>query len=346
MRPGAPLAIASAPMRVSLAGGGTDLPSYAERFGGAVISLAIDLRVVVAASPQGGSDLLSRLGAGTPIGHDELMRDQLAPAAIRRTGSHVGRLACVSAAPPGSGLGGSGAFLVALVHALRASRPPAPRAIAEEASAIEMEDVGRSVGKQDHYLAALGGLRALRIDRDGLVTDESVGLGDRLAAYVAERLLLFHTGVRHDAGAILAAQDEQTRRADGATLARLKAIHALVEPMLDAIRGERLEEIGPILSEHWRHKSGLSAAVAPPRVANLHELALRSGADGGKLIGAGGGGCILLSSRPRCQTRLRAAMRAAGATELRFAASPTGTVLRRAPLAGHSPALAVGGSAP
>jgi D-glycero-alpha-D-manno-heptose-7-phosphate kinase len=198
-----------------------------------------------------------------------------------------------------------------------------------------MEDLGRTVGKHDHYVAALGGLQVLRIGSGGHVSTESIRVGDGLATYIAERLLLFHTGLRHDAGAILAAQDRQTRHSDGSTLDRLNAIHSLVEPMLGAIRHERPDEIGPILDEHWRHKSRLSDAVAVPRATGLYEIALESGADGGKLLGAGGGGFMLLSCRPGEQRRLRAAMTSAGATELRFVASPLGSSLRHELLDGE-----------
>jgi len=329
------IAIASAPMRVSLAGGGTDLPSYAERFGGTVVSLAIDRRVVVGACPRAVGSLVERLGDGSRIGHGELMRDEFTRAAMRRVGTEVAELGCVSAAPPRSGLGGSGAFLVALVHALRAASPPAAEALAEEASTIEMDDLGRVVGKQDHYVAALGGLQTLHIGAAGAVSTEAVRVSDAFAAYVADRLLLFHTGLSHDAGEVLAAQDRQTRRSEASTLARLNAIHALVGPMLDAIRRERLDEIGPILDEHWRNKAGLSDAVAVPRANDLYELATESGADGGKLLGAGGGGFMLLSCRPGRQGELRAAMASAGATELRFALSQSGSTLRREPLGGR-----------
>lgn len=328
------IAIASAPMRISLAGGGTDLPSYAERFGGSVVSLAIEHRVTVAASPWPGEDLFELLGEGHRIDHRELMREGFAPAAMRRIGVGGAQLACVSTAPPCSGLGGSGAFLVALVRALRAGQALAPAALAEEASTIEMTDLGRPVGKHDHYVAAFGGLRVLRIGRDGDVSTETVRVSDELAGYVAERLLLFHTGLRHDAGAVLGAQDRQTRSSDSSTLDRLHAIHSLVRPLLEAIEGDRLEQIGPILNEHWCHKARLSDAVAAPRATELYDLALESGSDGGKLLGAGGGGFMLFSCRPGQQRRLRAAMTAAGATELRFAASAEGVRLRLEPPGG------------
>lgn len=321
------IAVASAPMRISLAGGGTDLPSYAEYRGGTVVSLAIDRRVAVAVGPGVRENPFGRLGQGERISHRELMQAGFAPAAIRRVGAGEPRCACVSAAPPRSGLGGSGSFLVACVHALRAGDPPAPVALAEEASAIEMEDLGRSVGKQDHYLAALGGLQVLHIDPRGAVAVETIGAGEAFEAFVAERLLLFHTGIRRDAAAVLAGQHRRTRRADRPTLAALDAIHSLVEPMLDAIRSERFEEVGPLLSRHWRHKEKFGDAVAIERAARLHQLGLGAGAEGGKLLGAGGGGFMLFSCRPERHPSLRAAMRSAGAEELPFAFSAAGSSL-------------------
>lgn len=338
-------AVASAPMRISVAGGGTDLPSYAERFGGTVVALAIDLRVTVAVSPAAADEPFGLLGEGLRIDHDELMEDGFAAAALRRVGVETPHLACVSGAPPRSGLGGSGAFLVALLHALRAGWSPQAATLAEEASQIETEDLGRCVGKQDHYVAALGGLQVLRFGRDGSVSTQEVRIGERLETYLRERLLLFDTGLSHDAGAVLAAQDRKTRDADGATLGRLHGIHSLVEPMLAAIGDQGFEEIGPILSEHWRHKELLSEAVAGPRISALYALALASGADGGKLVGAGGGGFLLLSCRAGEQSRLRAAMTSAGATELRFGPTAVGSQVRlRSTAAAREPMVAEQGA--
>lgn len=324
--------IASAPMRVSLAGGGTDLPSYADHFGSTVVGLAIDRYVQVLCCRADQAEQLDALLEGVEhIGHDELLEDGLTQAAMRRVGSPDVRLACVSDATPRSGLGGSGAFLVALLAALRGGVSAGPVALAEQASAVEMVDLSRMVGKQDHYLASHGGMRVLRIDRHGRVTPEAFAMSRRLRRYVDERLLLFHTGLQRDAGAILARQDAQTKRSDRDTLGRLHAIQELAHTLLSALADDRVEEIGPVLAEHWRYKSELSDAVAVPHAVELLERAHAVGADGGKLLGAGGGGYLLVSCRPGRQTSVRQAMLAMGAVELPFGPSDTGVVSRLVP---------------
>lgn len=323
------IVVASAPMRISLAGGGTDLPSYANHFGGTVVGLAIDRYVQVLCCPTGRAEQLDALLEGVEhIGHDELLEDAFTQAAVRRAGSPNVRLACVSDAAPRSGLGGSGAFLVSLLAALRGGVSAGPVALAEQASAVEMLDLSRMVGKQDHYLASLGGMRVLRIDRKGRVSPEAFAMSERFRHYVDKRLLLFHTGLQRDAGKVLARQDDQTRRADQDTVGRLHAIQELAHTLLSALKDDRVEEIGPILAEHWRCKAGLSDAVSVPHAVELLERAQAAGADGGKLVGAGGGGCLLLSCRPGRQTSVRQAMLAMGAVELPFGPSDIGVASR------------------
>jgi D-glycero-alpha-D-manno-heptose-7-phosphate kinase len=181
-----------------------------------------------------------------------------------------------------------------------------------------MEDLGRPVGKHDHYMAAYGGLRALHIDPDQRLRTQELPVGDRLRKYLRQRLLLFFTGVSRDAGSVLAAQDRMTGRGDEDTLRSLRSIHALVPDMMDAVLTESVDEIGPILDHHWRNKRKLSPRVSTSRVDELYSLALMAGADGGRLLGAGGGGFLLISSRPGRSDEIRAEMKAHGASEATF----------------------------
>jgi D-glycero-alpha-D-manno-heptose-7-phosphate kinase len=219
-----------------------------------------------------------------------------------------------------------------LLAALRGGVSAGPVALAEQASTVEMVDLSRMVGKQDHYLASLGGMRVLRIDRHGRVSPEAFAMSERFRRYVGERLLLFHTGLQRDASAVLARQDEQTRRSDQDTLGRLHAIQELAHTLLSALKDDRVEEIGPVLAEHWRYKSELSDAVAVPHAVQLLERAQAAGADGGKLLGAGGGGYLLLSCRPGRQAPVRHAMLAMGAVELPFGPSDIGVSSRLVPV--------------
>lgn len=312
--------LARAPLRVSLAGGGTDLPSYARVHGGEVISFAIDRYVAVTAYPR-SFDRSLRACWDRPerVADAKHLENPYARAALRRAGVRADlQLASFSDVPQGTGLGGSAAFTVALLHALRRDERRDRRDLAEEAAAIEMTDLGRPVGKHDHYLAAYGGMRVLTIGADLAVAQEEVPVSTALADYLENDLLLFYTGVSRDAGQVLAAQAEMTSRNDLRTLESLRRIHALVTDMRKALNGDSVRDIGPLLHRHWLNKSRLSDRVSSGLIDDLYRRARAAGADGGKLLGAGGGGFLLLSCLPGRAGEVRAAMRARGARELPF----------------------------
>ncbi|WP_051970482.1 GHMP family kinase ATP-binding protein [Kitasatospora azatica] len=319
--------MARAPLRVSLAGGGTDLPSYARRYGGQVLSFAINRYVAVAVHPRHFDGTLRATWEQPERATraDEL-ENPYARAALARTGlDGAMQLTSFSDVPSGTGLGSSAAFTVALLHALRHGEQPSPRELAEEAAAVEMTDLARPVGKHDHYVAAFGGLRLLHIDRRLAVTVEELPVSPALETYLREDLLLFHTGTSRDAGRILADQDRRTERDHSGTVDALRAIHTLVDRMREALRDDRVRDIGPILHEHWLHKSGLSTKVSSARIDRLYQLAVHAGADGGKVLGAGGGGFLLVSCRPGRAESVRRAMRRAGARELPFGTETDGS---------------------
>lgn len=314
--------LAKAPLRVSLAGGGSDLPSYASRYGGAVVTLSISRYVCVAAYPRSfDGGVWAHWEYPDNAVQVDLLANPLARAALKRCGwSRSLQVASFGDAPGGSGLGGSAAFTVALLHALDQQRPTpvTRRDLAERASAVEMQDLRRPVGKHDHYISAFGGLRLLSFDADGAVDVRKLAVPTEIRDYLRDQLLLFHTGRTRDAGAILGAQAQATGAGHGPTVERLHAIRGLVEPMCRAIEEGATDRIGPLLDEHWNIKRRLSAKVSDDNIENLYQLALTQGADGGKLLGAGGGGFLLISSRSGRQPQIRQAMTAAGATELSF----------------------------
>ncbi|MFE7676261.1 hypothetical protein ACFU5N_29140 [Streptomyces albidoflavus] len=328
-RTGDRLVVAKAPLRVSLAGGGTDLPSYADSFGGEVVSLAIDRYVCVSLYPRSFDRAVHASWEYTETTPSaDMLQNRFGRAALLRHGvTNSLQVASFADAPSGTGLGGSGAFTVALLHALhlRGGGRPDRAALAEEASAVEMTDLGRVVGKHDHYMAALGGLRLLRIGKGGQVRAENLPLTPALRDYFTNRLLLFYTGQSRDAGQVLAAQARQTESGQASTLEPLHVIRSLTGPMLEALRTGQVDRIGPLLREHWEAKTRLSDGVTTARVDQLYQAALRSGADGGKLLGAGGGGFILVSCRPGSQGAVRAAMAEADAPELAFGPETAGT---------------------
>ncbi|MGW7541108.1 GHMP family kinase ATP-binding protein [Streptomyces sp. NPDC054770] len=328
-RPAPATAAAKAPLRISLAGGGTDLPSYAAEFGGEVVAVAIDRYVGAVVHPFSFDGFVRGFWetpeqAPTAAG----ISNPFARAALLRSGvTDNVQVSCFGDAPSGSGAGGSAAFTVALLHALETSQGREPSAgwLAMTASAVEMSDLGRPVGAQDHYTSALGGLQHLHIGRDGTVDANSMPVTGELAHYFAHRLLLFHTGLSRDAAQVLTAQADATRTGSARARELLHGIRALAPLMADALRAGRADEIGPLLELHWQHKRQLSTSVTTGHLDELHDLALASGADGAKVVGAGGGGFLLVSSKDGAEGRLRAELTAVGLHELPFAAEQHGS---------------------
>ncbi|MGY0236992.1 GHMP family kinase ATP-binding protein [Longispora urticae] len=321
--------LARAPLRVSLAGGGTDLPSYADRFGGVVVGFAVNRYVGVTVHPRsfdGGVRIA--MERSESVADVAGLRNRFAAAVLARAG--FGRDVEVSSfgdVPGGTGMGGSGAFTVALTHALAVVRGATrrPEELAEQASAVEIVDLGRPVGKQDHYLSAFGGVRVLHFGARGGVEVEQVAVDAALDGYLADRLLLFYTGQSRDAGRVLAAQAGRTAGGRDDTVGALHAIRALADDLRTAVTKGDLDDIGRVLDTHWRHKRMLSDQVSSPAIDRLYDCGLAAGAQGGKLLGAGGGGFLLLATAADAQADVRAAMVAEGARELPFELESSGS---------------------
>ncbi|GIG20597.1 GHMP kinase [Cellulomonas chitinilytica] len=321
-----------APLRVSLAGGGTDLPSYHLGRGGRVLSLAISRYVCVSAFDRTfDGTVTTRFDTVATVGSADGVGNPLARAALERLGrTRDVQVASFADAPSGSGLGSSGAFGVALVHALQgADAVPdddARARVADLASDLEMVDLERSVGRHDHYMAAFGGIRELVIAPDGRVDPRPVPVPAGFDEFVAERLLLFHVGGVRDASAALSVQDHSTKAGDRSVIGALDAIHELAVEAVALVEAGEFDAIGEVLHRHWLQKRQLSDRVTNSRVDDLYERARAAGATGGKLLGAGGGGFLLVHvPDARGAASVRAAMATLGRRELTFALEPQGT---------------------
>ncbi|MGW1076171.1 GHMP family kinase ATP-binding protein [Streptomyces sp. NPDC002537] len=325
---------ARSPLRISLAGGGTDIPSYSTRFGGLVIGCAIDRYVGVTVFPR---EFSGRLRAATDSYelYDSAADhpNSMTRACLLRAGLHRDRqVAVFGDVPPGSGLGGSAAFAVSLLHAAAHPRPAPARELAETASRVEIEDLGRAVGKQDHYLAAYGGIRLLRFHPSGHVDPEPLELVPRVRAELEERLLLFHTGISRDAGDVLAEQNRRTLEGHSDSLTRLHAIRRIADEMADRLRTGDVDGVAGLVEEHWNLKSKLGSRVSSPQLQALHDRAVEAGAAGGKLLGSGGGGFLLLVCDPRHRAEVRRAMDDAGLRALPFRFTDSGSEAVHVPL--------------
>ncbi len=314
--------LARAPFRISLGGGGTDLPSYYSRYGGFVLSAAINKYLYIYVNRPAADNLIrvkySRVEqVASP---DEIQHDLVRPA-LQLLGLG-GSLEIVSMAdvPAGTGLGSSGTYLVALLTALyelKRERVPT-QALAEQACHIEMDMAHHPVGKQDHYLAAFGGITCLDIAPDGRVRVSPLNISISTAEEFRASVLLFYTGITRSSEDILRAQQQDTLRGESAVVESLHRTKELGLQIKETLERGDLERFGQMLDEHWQNKKRRSGQISDPRIDAWYELAKEHGALGGKIIGAGGGGFLMLYCPSRCKAQLRAALTEAGLREVPY----------------------------
>jgi D-glycero-alpha-D-manno-heptose-7-phosphate kinase len=312
--------ITRSPLRVSLGGGGTDLPSYYRRHGGFVLAAAIDKYVYITLHQTFVPELivkysrLERVAAAPQVRHP-IIREALALLGV--PGPYL-ELASMADIPAGTGLGSSGSFATALLKALHAhvKTPLPPRELAEQACAIEIERLGEPVGKQDPYIAAHGGLTGFDFASDGSVRIAPLKLESETLYDLEDNLLLFFTGYSRSAGDILKEQDERSRADDPGMLDNLHRVKELGLASREALERGDLQGFAELMNEHWRHKRQRSGAMSNAQIDAWHALGMRNGALGGKLIGAGGGGFLMFYAADK--PRLRRAMAQAGLKEVRF----------------------------
>lgn len=324
--------LVQAPLRIALGGGGTDLPSHYRTHGGFVVSAAIDRYVRMRASPSlDGTFRLTHLER-EQVEDPALIRHPILRAAIARHGD--GRpleLSSEGDVEPGTGLGSSGAYAACSVKAvaLLAGRDLSPGELADAACSIELDDLGRTVGKQDQYAAAHGGLNALSFEHDGTVGVRRIELGKGVREALRERFLLFFSGQARSAADILSGQVERTLGGDSALERNLLRTGELAHGSCAALEAGDLDALGELMNEQWALKRERLSQLPMERIEELRELALSRGARGAMLMGAGGGG-YLLAYAPE-PDRLRGALEEAGAPELRFDLDGEGCVARVAP---------------
>jgi D-glycero-alpha-D-manno-heptose-7-phosphate kinase len=312
--------ITRSPLRVTLGGGGTDLPSYYRQHGGHVISAAIDKYVYVTAMRPFVPGIFlkySQLEHVEAVGdvHHPIIREALRMIGLRTPQIELTTLADI---PAGTGLGSSGAFTTALLKALYAHRRRLlhPHELAALACEIEIDRLQEPVGKQDQYIAAYGGLTCFTFHSDDRVEARPLPVPMETLFNLEDDLLLFFTGFSRSAGQILADQNTRTLDSDHDMLTNLHYVKELAHRSQQLLERARLPDFGALLHEHWEHKRRRSGGMSNPQIDEWYELGLRNGALGGKLVGAGGGGFLMFYAEEH--RRLRAAMSRAGLEEVRF----------------------------
>ena len=313
------MVFARAPMRISLGGGGTDLPSYYRERGGFLVAGSIDKYVYMLVHTVFQARYRLKYSAFEEVDDPSQIRHPILREGLRLhwQGEPI-EIASLADIPAGTGLGSSGAFAVCLIKALAiaAGRSTTPQTLAESACHIELDVLGEPIGKQDQYAAAHGGICSYEFHSDGNVTVLPLPIAPSTSEALRDSLLLFYTGETRSAGAILADQDSRTRSMDEAMLQNLDRTKALGYESRDLLIQGDLKTYAERMHEHWQNKRERSPGITTERIDQLYDLALKSGSTGGKLVGAGGGGFLLIYTTD--PDRTRAAMTAAGAPETRF----------------------------
>jgi D-glycero-alpha-D-manno-heptose-7-phosphate kinase len=314
------LIITRSPLRISLGGGGTDLPSYYRNHGGFVLSAAIKQYVYIAINEAFRPRIILKYSKLEDVEHWEEIQHPIFREAMHLTGVLGPYLEIVSLSdiPAGTGLGSSGSFTTALLRALHTMKRNfvPPHELAEQACHIEIDLLHEPVGKQDQYIAAFGGITCFEFLPDDKVVAEPLKIAPEALANLEDNLLLFFTGASRSAAEVLRDQDTRTRENGSEMLENLHLTKRLGHESRDALVAGDLRKFAEIMHVHWEHKKKRSPGMSSGFIDEMYELARSNGAIGGKLIGAGGGGFLLLYTEDK--TRLRSALRSVGLREVRL----------------------------
>jgi D-glycero-alpha-D-manno-heptose-7-phosphate kinase len=321
--------IARSPLRISLGGGGTDLPSYYEQHTGFLIAAAIDKYVYLTLHETFVPDLivkyskLERVPDASKLEHP-IIREAFALAGMDGRSLELTSMADI---PAGTGLGSSGSFTTALLKALHAFKRNLvhPAELAEQACDIEINRLHEPIGKQDQYIAAFGGITCFKFLPGGRVEAWPLKLPEETRYTLEDNLLLFFTGYSRSASSILKEQDQKSKAADPSIIENLHFVKDLGLQSQRALEAGDLAGFARLMDIHWQRKKQRSASMSNPKINEWYDLAMAHGALGGKLIGAGGGGFLMFYADDKA--KLRHAMRQAGLQEVRFRFDFEGTKL-------------------
>jgi D-glycero-alpha-D-manno-heptose-7-phosphate kinase len=325
--------ITRSPLRITFGGGGTDLPSYYEKYSGYLIAAAINKYVYITVNETFQPEFIikyshvERVGAAAEIEHP-IVRESLQALGLHENGYL--EITSMADIPAGTGLGSSGSFTTALLKALHAYKKNLvhPHELAEQACDIEINRLGEPIGKQDQYIAAYGGITCFQYCPDGKVTAWPLRVSEETRYALEDNLLLFFTGYSRSASNVLKEQDDKSRALDSAMIENLHFVKKLAMESQSALEAGELHEFARLMDVHWQHKKKRSSGMSNGRINECYDVGMANGALGGKLIGAGGGGFLMFYTEEHSQ--LRAAMRSCGLREVRFKFNFEGTSVLKA----------------
>lgn len=322
--------IVRTPLRISLGGGGTDLPSYYDKYGGYLVTAAINKYIYIMVNPRFDDTIRVSYSETEIVDTIDEIKHPIVREALKLLGLGPGlEIVSVADLPANTGLGSSGSFTVGLLHALHVYKrdPISAEALAEEAFHVEAELLGEPVGKQDQYAAALGGINALLIGQDGTVTVDQFRFGDAFEQDFEHEIRLFYTGIRRSASTILAGTGKALSAEKKDVTGALHTIKQIGYDITRALTEEDLPAFGRLLDDHWNTKKLMSREISSNEIDEWYAIAKSKGALGGKIMGAGGGGFFMLYAEHNGINGLREALNTQGLREMRFSIDHEGSKL-------------------
>jgi len=321
--------ITRSPLRISLGGGGTDLPSYYRQYEGFLIAAAIDKYVYVTINKPFRDgiflkySLIEHVADANSIVHP-IIRESLKLFRISHLGQKI-EITTLADIPAGTGLGSSGSFTTALIKGLYCYELKSieARELAEMACDIEINKLHEPIGKQDQYIAAVGGITCFTFCKDEKVIIEPLKISTDTLYDLEDNLLLFFTGFSRSAGTILKDQKEKSQTNDSSMISNLNYVKEMGYRSRKLLEGGKTMDFGALMHEHWENKKKRSGGMSNPQIDEWYELGLKNGAIGGKLVGAGGGGFLIFYAHDR--NKLKHTMKHAGLEEVRFKFDYEGT---------------------
>jgi D-glycero-alpha-D-manno-heptose-7-phosphate kinase len=314
--------LSRAPYRISLGGGGTDLPSYYSQYGGFILSAAINKYLYIYVNRPAADDYIrlkySRYEQATTA--DQIEHDLVRPALkLLDIGASL-EIASMADVPAGTGLGSSGTYLVALLTALyELKREKVPtQALAEQACHIEIDIAGHPAGKHDPYLAAFGGFTCLDIEPDGRVKVKALDISITAVEEFRNSVLVFYTGLTRSSSEILEAQKSDTERRDPAVVESLHRTKELGYEVKEALEKGDIERFGRLLDKHWQNKKRRSIMISDSKLDHIYDVVKSCGGVGGKVMGAGGGGFFMFYCPNQSKAKVRQTLKAEGLRELPY----------------------------
>ena len=310
--------ISRTPFRISFVGGGTDFEDFYRQYPGRVLSTTIDKYIYLGLNPRFEKGIRVSYSKTEEVASREQIEHPLVKAALEETGIESGiEITSVGDIPGrGTGLGSSSSFTVGLLNGLYSflGKYVPPDVLAEKACRIEIEKVKSPIGKQDQYIAAFGGLNVINFNSDGKIEVEPVYLSPKTKDDFQNHLLLFYTGIQRSSGPILLEQRENINK----KFEFLKKLSDLVPPFRNFLKLGDFQKMGEILHQNWLMKKELSSGISNPQIEEMYQAALAEGAFGGKVLGAGGGGFLLVMAPPENQSRIKEALKQYRLTPFRF----------------------------